>query len=367
MTRSPLHSIQQKPLVYIDQNILDWISKGRIDFIRTFIKEKAQLIYSLETLNEIARAQTKRHNEFLSTLKELEAIFYELQLTEDNQYANEANPTQLTPQEALSNHLNTESDDCGASDGLGQFLFKLLGGRKGESFNPILDALNESFDRLTIQMKEELYQAIDAKQTTEDVPKDLVDDYISSTVNEWQRLDRELRSTIDQQIPHQEDFHGPNVFRNHVSLSPKVLNNIKPPHVVQQIWELISHSETWKTIDVTMNQFFGVDPHSFEAKDNNTWATKINGAYNVLNFVGYWPDEATEKEKQFISFQSDSGHAVFGAYADLLITGDKRFFKKICAVFELVQINNVVMFLEFNNQQENWDLHQWQLDTNEGE
>lgn len=149
----PLQPTQQKPRVYIDQNILDWVGKGRIDFIGAFIKDKAQLIYSSETLEEIARAQRKRHCEFLATLEELGAIYFEQVLTKDHQVKNEATPTQLTPQDALSYHLNQESVDCRLSNGLGQFLFKLMGGRKGESFNPILDTINESFDELISQMK----------------------------------------------------------------------------------------------------------------------------------------------------------------------------------------------------------------------
>jgi hypothetical protein len=66
----------------------------------------------------------------------------------------------------------------------------------------------------------------------------------------------------------------------------------------------------------------------------------------MLNWVGYYPDDFTKIKKRsdrFIASQHDMMHAMFGRYADYLISGDNRFRKKASASFAYLKLQTTVV------------------------
>lgn len=72
---------QGKSLAYLDQNILDvFVKFGMIDFAH-MLKEKFQVVYSDETLNEIKRSG-EYANKFLDVLNDLNALHLKQMMTD---------------------------------------------------------------------------------------------------------------------------------------------------------------------------------------------------------------------------------------------------------------------------------------------
>ena len=73
---------------------------------------------------------------------------------------------------------------------------------------------------------------------------------------------------------------------------------------------------------------------------------KVNGLYNLLNTIGYYPDKNIRNDKKFIPFINDHQHVGYAIYSDFFITRDKRLMKKAEAVYEHLKIRTKVKFIE---------------------
>ena len=85
--------------------------------------------------------------------------------------------------------------------------------------------------------------------------------------------------------------------------------------------------------------FFGVEEKDLNENNKDRMVMdKIAPIFIQLNIVGYYPDSKLNKEKTFISSMSDMQHAVYGAYANIFMTGDFRLYKKVEAIYEYLKI-----------------------------
>ncbi len=153
-----------------------------------------------------------------------------------------------------------------------------------------------------------------------------------------------LMTTLDASFPSPETFNGSKEFRSFVGVDPNPLSNIRPPNILQKIWEQLSDSGKIPPPFNSASEFFAnaVPAHMNDGKP--TWETKISSLYHLLNMIGYCPDEKLHKEDGFKSSLGDQTHAAFAAFAHVFITGDFRMAKKTYAVYEYLGIGTQVCF-----------------------
>ena len=75
---------------------------------------------------------------------------------------------------------------------------------------------------------------------------------------------------------------------------------------------------------------------------------KVLSLYYLLNIFGYYPDSKQHLDRRFISAQSDGIHGSMSCFCHAIISRDERFVKKLTAVFEYLDINTEVVFLNWN-------------------
>ncbi|TOB58863.1 hypothetical protein CGK02_22670 [Vibrio parahaemolyticus] len=62
--------------------------------------------------------------------------------------------------------------------------------------------------------------------------------------------------------------------------------------------------------------------------------------------MGYFPDSKVHKERRFIAAISDQSHASYATFADMLLSRDKSFIKKVEAAYEFLGVDTNTFYIE---------------------
>jgi len=153
--------------------------------------------------------------------------------------------------------------------------------------------------------------------------------------------------------------------RNLLTLDPAQLNNISPEKAIDEIDEIITSKEIkdryWPDYEGDLS-FRGLIRKSFEIVEQKAvlpifgslyyqnkyyvLQSVIIMAFSLLDSFGFWPDrkEIYKKASRF----ADSEHAFNGAFANLVISEDKRFCMKSRAVYSLLDKSPKVLNLKID-------------------
>jgi len=323
------------PRIYLDQNALSMIVKGDLGGLKTsFMTGVYQLIYSDETLNETLRCSASEFQEkALDALAEMKGL--RLHVNDDES----ATGTNTSPHQLFEEAKNRDVHADQNINAMQQFIFKIFGGRQGDSFSDVLEEQKQAFKGLMDNLNDQLPSLQEDSETNGiDQLSTLSVDAVNSSLDQ-------LSQQMNQSIPDPECFDGPKAWQSQIGIGAEQLSgeNIKPPKVIQQILERISAEgklpEQIQNMSSFLSLFYGMPQEGIES----SWETKIRGLYFFLNFIGYWPDKKRRNWDKFIGSQSDVNHAIFGAYANILISEDVRFVKKVDAIYEYLGINTKVL------------------------
>ena len=124
------------------------------------------------------------------------------------------------------------------------------------------------------------------------------------------------------------------------------LYEIEPPNVINQIWDKIKDGIKSSNSNINYNDLFGDGFNKFFPNQKITMTMKVNGLYNILNSIGYYPDKNIRSDKKFIPFINDQQHVGQAIYSSFFITRDKRLMKKTEAVYEHLKIGTEIVFIE---------------------
>lgn len=348
-----------RPLVYLDQNVIDGLRKGVFSFEPSVFSKNYRAIYSDETLREISRAEEGggSANEYLEVLSELEAYHLRLRLNDQFTPNGDAIIQSHNPMEVYRNFSERRDLDYLIEANL-LVSRKIMGGLPNLTIDDIAEKMLEAFERnarslednlKTIEIffpnaREELPRSFNSLGTMRAISLDEYEDILKQLVNS-------LKSNLKLNDNSQSAL---NHYREELKLSPKYLNNIEPPQVVEQVWEVISRDESIKQSGITMHQFFGVDaPNPIHPARNSFLSEEVSSVYSHLNLAGYYPDKGLNKYGRFASSFSDMQHVSLATHCNYLISSDERLIKKAAAAYEFTRANTQVlrlkMRLEYTN------------------
>ncbi|HCH2102058.1 TPA: hypothetical protein NKR60_005206 [Vibrio parahaemolyticus] len=333
---------QGKLTAYLDQNILDIFVKHGLGEFGEMLAREYQVIYSDETLKEIKRS-VGYENKFLDVLNQLGAFHLKVCLDEHFQPTGKATITGRDSYQAFHEYNSNEPVYERIYDSMMMNVQKIYGGANDCTFNDIKDTQIAVYDELhnfilknIEDLKPEYPElAIQLEAQAEDMKKKLAD-----AVSESARL-------ASQNVSDPIGWSGIKDFREFLSTGPMQLNNIEPPNVIQQIWG-ICQEKLPNEVDVTLEQFFGIESNPIYPSSEFFKYQKVNSIYNMLNMLGYYPDSKVHKERRFIAAISDQSHASMATFADMLLSRDKSFLKKVEASYEFLGINTHTFHVEAN-------------------
>ena len=323
---------------YFDQNILDSFLKNRLTVFKKLIldNENYKVIYSYPTLNEFERINDAAdRNKFLELLEEFEAEYYWI---DDNELA------QFTfddPKRKYSQIIEENIKFKPVMNSMELFLHKLMGGHKGTSMTSIIKENRDTLNDLMEILSEEL-QKFQADTT---ITKDIIDNIIPTSKKEFSFITEGFFNEFNKNVKNELEYEGIKDFQKFLSIGPLRLNNVTPPNVINKIWEVVKFEAESKNINITYDDLFGEKIWSYFPTKNISIVEKINGLYNLLNFLGYHSEPQLHKTKKFNTFISDTQHSGHAAYAHFLVSSDERFVKKTEAVYEHFNIGTRIIFL----------------------
>ena len=317
-------------LIYLDHNVLDKIAKEQLETIfRHLSPSKIIPVYSDESLQEIAKAKGYE-DKFLSLLKEIDAVYLRLENV-NSRYTGKAAFIHIDPFEAYSQYIGNKRSMPELGYGLTGMLHKFYGGLNDKTFSEVLTlGINELLEELDnsvtdLQCDENLCREhrVAAQEAVAQIRNVLPQMYGDM----GKRLDGNTRtSTIVEQI------------EKSLSGGPKILNNIKKPNVVRQIWDLVN--ERFPDNALTLDMFFGLTPDMYGHADKRelSLVEKVNALYHQLNFLGYHRDSKMRDRNRFNASYSDRSHAGCAIFCHYIMSMDKRFIKKTAAAYEYLGV-----------------------------
>lgn len=306
---------QREFLLYLDHTYLDLFVKGRITSLpREKAGTRLVVVYSDETLREIERS-TGVETAFLDVLARLEAR-YLVPHVAGGRFADSADLLSVDPH-AEYQEFHDSRIDVGGADVL---LLRVAQALSGVRPDLRVQDLLADVKRHGRGMADE---PVERAKQLEDLPHDLRDQ-----LHGMRRLLEEIEaSTLSA------DFSQPasvkEVDRHRVG-GPLRLNNIRPPKVVEQIWERLPQAVKEKT---SIEAYFGIEQ---KGDTPMSLADKARWVFSVLDSVGYYRDRKLKTDSKVDSLLSDMGHAAFASYCHAFATLDERLARKASAAYEFV-------------------------------
>lgn len=321
-------------LAYLDHNILDRMVKGDLEVICAFLK-KASLVpvYSNENLAEIRRSKGFE-DKFLDVFRKIGARYLVPEMNAKFHHTGGANLRMVDPAEAYAAYVETVDSSPGGDLDMTGMLEKFYGGRSDQTFVQIAQDQADGLRSLLDGLKSELasipeFSDMNMSAVLGDIDLGVMDQYAAMAAE----LDGHSGAAVRQ-------------FEEFTGIGPKQLNNIKPPEVIQQVWNLLQPRLPACGIDLEM--FFGIRPYPFEADAGRarTSLEKVNAIYHQLNFVGYFRDSKMHQQRRFIASSSDMTHAGLATFCHVLLCGDRAMAKKAAAAYGYLGLGTQVLILE---------------------
>ena len=327
---------QPEILAYLDHNVLNRILKGDPDDIKGLLKQNNLIaVFSDENLKEIHRSKGYEPA-FLHLLEDIGAKYIEPVVDSKFKFTGQARIHTVKASIVYDNFLENRSESFHDDFGLSEMLKKFYGGQQDKSFKEIVD---NGADELQRHLSEAL-NAVDSIPALGQFNKEEVKQMINNLPEMIKLLYAPMVNDLDA-----KEEPPIKALEEKTGVGPKILNNIKPPQVVQQIWELISKDINHPNLQ--LETFFGIKAHHFEADADRvrTLQEKVNAIYHQLNFLGYYRDSGIKKDKRFIASFSDMTHAGIASFCHLFLCSDNDLVMKTAAAYEYLGVQTKIIQL----------------------
>ena len=328
-------------LAYLDHNVLDLMTKGDPHQVKDLLKDNNLTpVYSDETLREIQRS-TGYESKFVELLEEIDAKYIEPILDQHFKQTGQANIHSVLPSDIYQRFLADQLRNGGGDFGMSEMLMKFYGGQSDKTSGEIFQQGNADLQKYIMEAlngieEVSLGEAIDIESL-----KKLIEDFpalMSSQSSEFaEKLD-------DRDEPAVSEFEAK------TGIGPVILKNIKPPNVIEKIWQMLSDIEGFS--EIGMEAFFGVKPYRFEADSvrERTIQEKVNAVYHQLNFLGYYRDSKMRIDRRFRASFSDMTHAGIASFCHLFLCRDEDLVMKAAAAYEYLGVNTRILHYKANKQ-----------------
>lgn len=324
---------KQIPLVYLDQSILSEIAEGRFyGFFDNIRSGNMQLIYSHVHITETAHCSNQ---EFQSKVIQAVADMNGAYIHENKLHFD------VSPQLRLDEYLENPEVFNQVYSSIAQLVHKFFGGQQGKNFQSLISAQQEAFADLMREMAKNIELLSESEKEKIQHLFPMLEILPDLSQQQFEEQAAKL-SAIFEAIPSPETFNGAKEFRAAIEIAPISLNNIRPPNAMQKIWEQVSASEKIPAQISSASDFLAKGVWAHMKDGEPTWKDKIGGLYNLLNLIGYWPDEDLRKDGGFRSAMGDQMHVSFAAFAHIFITLDEKMAKKAYAIYEHLGIRTYV-------------------------
>jgi len=325
-------AMTEEILGYLDHNILDSIRKGDPFDIKALLRKKnITPIYSQENLKEIKRS-VGSEDIFLNVLNGLGSKYIQ-PIYENHLPTGSAEITDDNIFEIWKRFIENEDPMPEYGYGFSSMLEKFYGGRSDETFSEIFLKGN---DELKVLLDDAI-KDIEFEQGFTDEMRAAVEMMPDILNEQYQQISSGLDSQVQPILKQYEQEPG---------LGAKVLKNIKPPKVVEKVFDAVEKSMVGVELDI--GTFFGISslPHESNQEREKFMFEKVNAIYHQLNFLGYYRDSDMKKTRGFVRHFSDMTHAGTASFCHLLLCRDTGLVKKAEAAYEYLGVGTIILHFQ---------------------
>lgn len=329
-------------LIYSDHNVLDQMTKGDPFGVRwLFNNPKFTVVFSDENLNEIRRSKGFE-NTFLQLLKDVKAKHIKPIMDGNFQQTGKAEVRDIDPFEAYASYVENVESMPEFGYGLSGMLQKFYGGRSNISFQEISDKGADELKTLLLSSIRELENIEELDQETRC--------NIKQAAEQLPQVIKAISESLAIKLDSQNDKSQVHQFEDAIGVGPIILNNIKGPNVLLNVWEKVKEGfpkMEGQKIDMDLETFFGLKKSPWNNLSDRvpTLQEKVNAIYHQLNFLGYYRDSKMKVERRFNASCSDMTHAGVASFCHLFICQDEDLVMKATAAYEYLGINTKIIFL----------------------
>lgn len=324
-----------KTTVYIDQNVLTMAVKGHDPAFFTSLLDRFQVIYSDETLREIKRSG--QPDKFLAALDFLNAMHFRYQVNDSFEPTGEMILHEVPPVQAYDNYLQAEPVYDIMLAAAHQTTLKLYGGRSDSTFTEIASEQIDAFDGLIKSLSAPLAQ-LDHTHPHLRAP---IEQYLKILKSQYEQVSVMAAAEMRKHISDERDQSGVKNYRASVGLGPKELNNIKPPRVIEKIWQAYQDLDGYRGRGYSIENFLGIAATPLYSRDMHVHE-KVTAIYNLLNVIGYKTDSKLKRGSRYVAAISDAAHAAIGSRAHILLSADEVFVDKVRTIYEFLGVTTEV-------------------------
>lgn len=299
-----------KPLIYIDQNILGLQVDGVLDLAKN---NQAQWVYSKEHFAEIRRSD--QPDKYLEVLKNINAKMLELELVNWKISGTAKLNEDGSPEEKYAEYLEATGQVEINNDWFDSFQVWVNGGGDKQ----ILRAIPEQVTSQIQSLNELLPTELRVQQN----------EYSNST----------FHIMIDELAANGNDI---NKTREMLGGGKGRFGSIDGENKLHQIWEIIKPT----CGSITSDQFFGFDPPIKHGYDSVPLFLGIVGCCSVLDIIGFQAEKKIRRLEKIKNVRSDATHIGMGAFCAAIMTTDKRLAKRAKAIYAYKNIATMSLILE---------------------
>lgn len=301
-----------KPLIYIDQNVLGLQLDGSIG-----LKKHPDLcwVYSKEHFSEIRRSANAAL--YLIELEKIDAKLLELELNSDFRITGAA---KLIDQGKPSQHYAAYMDAIGDID------------LDDNLFDPLQAWCNGGCDEDALkQLPSQLVERV--LSLIQDLPVN--DNKLFENIG---LIEPVLNDVIYKMIEHGNDINNTREF---FGVGKGAIGGLSGENQVKRIWDLISPA----CHGISCDQFFGFDPINKQGYE--TWPVYLGiiSCCAAMDIIGFCAEKKCRKLDKLPNVRSDMGHIGMGAYCSAIISEDRRLIKRAASIYEYKGIRTSPLLL----------------------
>jgi len=312
--------MKNRILIYLDQNIISSILKEEISLKPS--TEELVWVYSTEHFNEINRSGTP--DKYLNIINEINAKYLRINVDDKFRILESANlNSENSAFDLYSVYIQNKQETNSNETVMDPLIAWINGGGSQDLLENLPEDFSQNLYELTSGIKD---FGIDISPVIDSAKSD-----ISKAVN----------------IVKEQD-HDISITREKIGVGKGAIGNLKGPRILETIWEKISPNVP----GVTMDQFFGFEPHPLLKGNYEKWPLflSIAGCCGVLDILGYQAEKKIRKIDQLPNVRSDSGHIGMATFCDLLLSNDKRLRNRANAIYEYKKLHTRVGSIEISSE-----------------
>lgn len=316
--------MSSKSLIYIDQNIIQYIYEGKLNLN---VDNNIIWAYSDEHFGEINRHNDE--NQCFDVLEYLKARKVKIQLDNKYKITDECVLYHYEDPRVLYNeYLDTINEYKNISIQFAPLQTFFYGNTESLNIDNYIDLFKSNLNSLT---------------------QDIVDDnktlgklYDSLISNVTEQLKSSLNASQNKIQP---------LDKTRKLITKKQLSDLKHEDgiIVDQIWTHVNHY--FEKYSISKDQLFGKDKLPFltnrTEESKQTVVEGIVQCHTLLNHLGYWPDEKLTRPSKIFGINSDASHIAHGFFCTGILSADDRLCRKARAMYEYFGKTDSVFQLVF--------------------